>query len=399
MSWNEPGGSGGRDPWGTRGQEQGPPDLEEVIKKLQDRLGGLFGGRRGGGGPGRFGAGGAKGLWIAVAVILGLVALSGFYIVDARELGVVLRLGRYVAPPTTPGLHWRIPFVDSVEVVDVAQVRSVEVGYRSGRAGQPSVAVPSEALMLTQDENIVDIEMAVQYRVKDAPEYLFNVRDPDGTLRNVTESAVREVIGKSQMDFVLTEGRQEIALRTGELMQQILDLYKTGLLVTSVNMQDAQPPDEVQAAFADAIKAREDEQRLKNEAEAYSNDILPKARGAAARQLEESNAYREQVVAEAEGETKRFLLLLAEYNKAGPITRERLYLDTMELVLGSTAKVLVDVTEGNNLLLLPLDQIFRSATGVGSGELSGADRQQGEAAIPEPSPLRDRLSLRTRRGR
>jgi membrane protease subunit HflK len=400
MAWNEPGGSGGRDPWGGRDQEQqGPPDLEEVVKRLQERLGGLFGGKGGGGAARRGGGPRAAGIWLVVAVLLALVALSGLYIVDPAERGVVLRFGRYV-DTTTPGLHWRIPFIEGVEIVNVEQIRNVEVGYRSGRSGPQTASVPREALMLTQDENIVDVQLAVQYRVKSAPDYLFNVRDPDLTLRNVTESAVREVIGKSAMDFVLTEGRAEIAARTEQLIQDIIDRYKTGLQVTSVNMQNAQPPEEVQAAFADAIKAREDEQRQKNEAEAYSNDILPKARGAAARRLEEANAYRSRVIAQAEGEASRFSQVLAEYKKAPEVTRERLYLDAMQDVLSDTGKVLVDVQQGGNLLVLPLDQLMSSLQSGGSEAAGSGEYGTGEVSSAQPddqrNPMRELRGRRTR---
>jgi membrane protease subunit HflK len=237
------------------------------------------------------------------------------------------------------------------------------VGYRSaggtGATGQQTV--PREALMLTQDENIVDIRVAVQYQVKDAREYLFNVRDPDDTLKQATESAVREVIGKSKMDFVLTEGRSEVAIQVKTLIQSTLDIYNAGLLITTVNLQDAQPPEEVQGAFVDAIKAREDEERQKQEAQAYSNDIIPKARGAAARVLEEATGYKLSVIAKAEGEASRFSQMLTEYTKAPEVTRKRLYLDTMETVLANSSKVTVDVSKGNNLLYLPLDQMLQGA--------------------------------------
>jgi membrane protease subunit HflK len=221
--------------------------------------------------------------------------------------------------------------------------------------------------MLTQDENIVDVQFAVQYQVKDAQSYLFNVRDPDETLREATESAVREIIGKSEMDFVITGGRSEVVTRAQELIQEILDQYETGLLVTQLTMQDAQAPQQVQGAFADAVKAREDEQRLKNEAEAYANDVLPKARGRAARLIEEANAYKEQVIAEAEGETSRFLSVLAEYRKAPKVTRERLYIDTLEKVLHKSSKVLVDTKGSNNLLYLPLDKLMERSSSSTAG--------------------------------
>jgi membrane protease subunit HflK len=360
MAWNEPGG--GKDPWGGRGGDQGPPDLDEIVRKMQSKMGGLFGGRRGGIGSG--GNGGGMLVIGVIAVIAALVWLaSGFYIVDEGKRGVQLRFGQF-SQITMPGLHWHLPYpVEQVELVDVEQRRFVEVGYRSagGRGTSGAQPVPKEALMLTQDENIVDIRIAVQYQVKDAREYLFNVRDPDVTLKQATESAIREVIGKSRMDFVLTEGRSEVAGQSKELVQAILDQYNAGLLVTTVNLQDAQPPEEVQGAFVDAIKAREDEERQKNEAQAYANDIIPRARGAAARILEEANGYQLSVTARAEGEASRFEQMLTEYAKAPEVTRKRLYLDTMEDVLSKSNKVTVDVSKGNNLLYLPLDQMLQGA--------------------------------------
>lgn len=362
MAWNEPGGSKDNDPWGTRRKEQGPPDLDELVRKLQDKLGGLFG-RKGGSGGGRSGAG-AMGFGIIGIILLLIWLATGIYIVKAGERGVELRFGNY-AETTLPGPHWHLPFpFESVETVDVEQIRNAEIGYRSGagdgRSQTGVTAIPVEALMLTRDENIIDIRFAVQYKIKDAKDYLFETRDPDLTLRQATETAIREIVGKSNMDYVLTEGRSEIVIRAAALIQSILDRYKAGVMITSVNMQDAQPPDQVQDAFDDAVKAREDEQRLKNEAEAYSNDVLPKARGAAARQLEESNAYKEQVIAKAQGESSRFLQILTQYQKAPEVTRERLYLDAIQDVLAKTGKVMVDAKAGNNLLMMPLDQLLRN---------------------------------------
>jgi membrane protease subunit HflK len=364
MAWNEPGGGNNKDPWGGRG-DQGPPDLDEVVKKMQDKLGGLFGGGRKGGGTTRGGGGPA---FAGFGVILAIVALvwlaSGIYIVDAGKQGVVMRFGAF-SQVTPPGPHWRIPYpVEQVEVVDVEQRRFVEIGYRSGAAGQAGVAVPREALMLTEDENIVNIQLAVQYQVSDPQRYLFDVRDPDAVLKQVAESAVREVIGKSKMDFVLGEGRAQVVSETKVLMQKTLESYKAGLLVSDVNLQDAQPPEEVQAAFSDAIKSREDKERLKNEAQAYANDVVPRARGAAARQIQEANGYTEALIAKAEGEASRFTQLLGEYQKAPEVTRKRLYLETMELVLGKTSKVVVDSNNANNLMYLPLDQLLKQSSSV-----------------------------------
>jgi membrane protease subunit HflK len=355
MAWNEPGGSGGKDPWGNRNNEQGPPDLDEILKKLQNKFSGLFGGGGGGGTRGR--STGGFGLGFIVAILLAIWALSGIYIVDEGKEGVVLQFGAFKTI-TEPGPHWYPRFIQSVEIVDVEQVRSINLGR-----------VPDEALMLTQDENIIDIKFTVQYKVKDARDYLFRVRDPDLTLRQVTESAVREIVGKSKLDFVITEGRAQVAANDKKLIQQILDSYKTGLVVLNLNMQNAQAPQQVQAAFDDAIKAREDKQRQINEAEAYANDVIPRARGKSARIVQEAEAYREEIVQRAEGETARFLKVLKEYQKAPRVTRERIYLETMESVLSNVNKVLVDVKKGSNLLYLPIDKMMQP---------------QGRTSMPKP---------------
>lgn len=394
MAWNEPGG--GKDPWGGRGGDQGPPDLDEIVRKMQDKVGGLFGGRKGGGGGARGGDGGGRfalGLIVAAAVIAWLA--FGIYIVEEGKRGVVLRFGQF-SEITMPGPHWHIPFpIEQVQIVDVGQRRFVEVGYRSGAGGSGQVSVPREALMLTRDENIVDIRIAVQYQVKDPREYLFNVRDPDITLKQATESAIREVIGKSNMDFVLTEGRTEVAMQTKGLIQGILDQYQAGILITTVNLQDAQPPEEVQGSFADAIKAREDEVRQKNEAEAYANDIIPRARGAAARVLEEANGYKLSVIARAEGESSRFDQLLAEYTEAPEVTRKRLYLDTMQRVMANSGKVTVDVSKGNNLLYLPLDQMLQGAAAAAPRRY--AESGTGETPTAAPQSTDNRTDTRRSR--
>ncbi len=350
MAWNEPGGSKGKDPWGGGG-EQGPPDLDEMLKKLQEKFGGLFGGR--GGDSGSEGGSGAPqagpmGIGIVVGIVLLVWALSGIYIIDEGRRGVVTQFGAF-HKITGPGPHWHARFIQSVEDVNVDQIRSVELGFEN----------TGESLMLTQDENIIEVKFSLQYKVKDARDYLFNVRDPDAVLRQAAESAIREVVGKSTLDKVITTGRSEIAASTMKLLQSILDHYRVGLELTSVNMQKAQAPEQVQDAFADAVKAREDEQRVKNEAEAYANDILPKARGAAARRIEEANAYKSKVIADAQGEASRFESVLAEYRKAPEVTRERLYLDAMESVMQHSSTVMIDVDGGNNLLYLPLEQIMK----------------------------------------
>jgi membrane protease subunit HflK len=361
MAWNQPGGNGDRDPWGGgRGGQQGPPDLDEVLRKLQASLGRVFGGGKSGGGPSRGGGtpfGGGKigiGL-IALLVLIGWI-IAGIYIVDPAEQGVVLRFGKYVRT-TGPGPHWAPFLVETVEKVNVQQVRSEDIGFRRTPAGQSSV--PHESLMLTEDEAIVDVKFTVQYRVNDPGAYLFNVVDPTTTLRQATEGAVREIVGKSDMDFVLTEGRDAVASEAETLIQNILNDYGAGVQITSVNMQSAQPPREVQDAFFDAVKAREDEERKKNQARAYAADILPKARGDANAIRERALAYQQRVVAAAEGETDRFLNVLREYSKAPEVTRERLYLEAVESVMSNASKVMVDVQGGNNLIYLPLDKLMR----------------------------------------
>jgi membrane protease subunit HflK len=381
MAWNEPGG-GNKDPWGQGGGNQGPPDLDELIRKLQAKFGGLFGGaRKGGGGTATGGGGGG---FLSIGLLLGIGVLvwlaSGIYIIDEGKRGVVLRFGEFHTI-TGPGPHWHVPYpVDSVEVVDVALRRFEEIGYRT-TAGR-SVVVPKEALMLTRDENIVNVQMAVQYQVSDPRQFLFNVRDPRATLQQAAESSLREVVGKSRMDFVLTEGRSDVVMQVRALMQQMLDDYQAGLLVSEVSMQDVQPPEEVQGAFSDAIRAREDEQRFKNEAEAYSNDIIPRARGQSARLLEEANAYKESQVARAEGEASRFTQLLTEYKRAPEVTRKRLYLETMESVLQGSSKVLVDVKDGNSLMYLPLDRLIKGAGEIVTRPGEGYTSSGGSPAAP-----------------
>ena len=337
MVWNEPGGGRGKDPWEGRGGGE-PPDLDEVARKMKERFRGLFGGGKGNGDKG-----GRFGLGILIALVfLALLIWEMIYIIQPPERGVVLRFGAHVAT-LEPGLNFRLPRpIESVEVINVDQIRSFE----------------HRGTMLTQDENIVDVELAVQYRIKDAQDYTFNVFRPDAALAQTHESATRTIIGKSKLDFVLTEGRAQISSEVKELTQQILDLYSAGVLITSVNMQPAKPPDEVKGAFDDAIKAREDEQRLINEAEAYQNEVTPRARGAAARITEDSHAYRSRVIVQAQGEANRFQQLLVEYEKAPEVMRRRLYLETMEAVLSSTPKVLVDAKGGNNLLYLPIDKLI-----------------------------------------
>jgi len=415
MAWNEPGGSKDNDPWGNkRKDEQGPPDLDEVVRKMQDKLGSMFGGKKsgnnggGGKGPG-LGKGGAAGMGLTLAIAVGAwLVYDMAHIIQPAEQGVVLRFGKYV-DTLQPGLSFRLPRpFEQVVRVDVAQNRDVLIGYRStgsgGRSSSKSAKVAGESLMLTRDENIVDVSFAIQYNIKSSSDYLFKVRDPDLTLREAAESAIREVVGKSDMDFILKEGRSDIVSGVQSRIQEIIDNYQTGLMVISVNMQDAQPPEQVQHAFDDAVKAREDQQRLINESQAYSNDILPRARGASARQIEEASGYKEQVVAQAEGEAARFESILAEYKRAPEVTRQRLYIETMEEVLSKSSKVMIDVEGGNNLMYLPLDRMMQqqapAQTQSFSPNLSNLESQVGSAARSAQQFIqRERDSLRSREQR
>ncbi len=362
MAWNEPGG--GKDPWSGKGGDQGPPDLDEVVKKLQDKFGGLFGGGKpSGDGPstnsGSSGPG-SKTIGAVIAVVLLGWLATGIYIVQPAERGVVLRFGAY-SETTQPGPHWHIPFpIESVIKVDVDRISSFR----------------HKATMLTRDENIVDVELTIQSRIQDAADFLFQDRDPKKTLQDATETAVRETIGKNDLDFILTQGRSTIADRIKNGAQGLIDSYKTGLVITSVNMQPAKPPEQVKSAFDDAIKAREDKERLENQAEAYANQVVPEARGEAARRLAEATAYRDRVIAEAEGDVSRFLAVLKEYKRAPAVTRERLYLDAMETMLGQTNKVMLDTQSGNSLMYLPIDQLMQRRSMSGN---------QSEATTPSVS--------------
>ena len=372
MAWNQPDGNGDRDPWGNRGRQQGPPDLDEILRKLQSQWGRVFGrrsaggGRSGGGGSGwKFGRGGFLGVGLVAVVLAVAWWLAGIWIIQEPEQGVVLRFGEYHRT-MNPGFNWAPYFIDSVDTVNVARIRNAEIGFRN--QGSSIAAVPREALMLTEDENIVDLQFAVQYRVRDPAQFLFENSEPEIALRQATESAVREIVGRSKMDFVLTEGRGAVAAETQGLIQDILDRYRTGLRVMSVNMQNAQPPTQVQDAFLDAIKAREDQERIINEAKAYQADVVPKARGEANAILAQAQAYQQRVEAIALGDASRFEQVLRAYRTAPEITRDRLYLEAVESVLSHTSKVLVDLPEGNNIMYLPLDQIIRSRTDSGFPE-------------------------------
>ena len=335
MAWNESnGGNKPRDPWG--GGNQGPPDLDEALKKLQSQLGSFFGGGSSGGGNK---ASNSLLIFGFFAVVF-IWALSGFYQVDEQERAVVLRFGKYF-DTVQPGLQWNPPLLDEVILVNTTKVR----------------AASFREIMLTQDENIVEVKLSVQYVIDDPTKFVLEVRDPERSLQHAAQSALRHVVGDMPMDMVLTEGRAGIAIDVQERLQNYISLYGTGIRISKVNVDESNPPSQVQAAFDDVIKAREDEERVKNEAEAYSNGIVPEARGKAQRQLEEADAYKQQVIANAEGEADRFNKLLQEFKKAPAVTRERLYIDAVEEVLSNTSKVMVDVEGGNNMIYLPLDKI------------------------------------------
>ncbi|MCU7845014.1 MAG: FtsH protease activity modulator HflK [Candidatus Thiodiazotropha sp. (ex Monitilora ramsayi)] len=383
MAWNEPGGD--KDPWSGKGGDQGPPDLDEVVKKLQDKFGGLFGGGKPSGGNSGSSSGGSgpgsKTVSVVIVIaILGWLA-SGIYIIQPAERGVILRFGAY-SETTQPGPHWHIPFpIERVIPVNVDQITSFR----------------HKATMLTRDENIVDVELTIQSRIQDAADYLFQDQDPNKTLRDATETAVRGIIGKSDLDFILTQGRGAIADRIKSGAQGLVDDYKTGLIITSVNMQPAKPPEQVKSAFDDAIKAREDKEKLENQAEAYANEVVPKARGEAARQLADANAYRDRVIAEAQGDVSRFSAVLKEYQLAPEVTRERLYLDAVETMLGQTNKVMLD-TEGNNsLMYLPLDKLIESRSEGREG--SSGSMQSAPSSSSRSSSTTRRNADRTRGGR
>jgi modulator of FtsH protease HflK len=369
MAWNEPGDKPGkRNPWGSNKPDQGPPDLDEVIRNLQRRLSALFGGGTGGRptGSGSSGRGfGAGTILLALATIW---AFTGLYQVDQAERGIILRFGRHV-DTTLPGLHWHMPWpIETKQIVNTAVIDSFTEQTR----------------MLTSDENLVEINLEVQYRASNALDYAFNVFKPVDTLKEVSESAIREVIGRSKLDSVLESGRQDIVLRTQELIQRTLDAYKIGLEVTAVNLQDVRVPNEVAPAQADAIKAREDRDRLSLAAQAYANDLIPRARGNAVRQVQDAQAYKSQTVANAEGEAERFLKLLTEYERSPGVTRERLYLETVETVLKSSRKVILDTNGNGNLVYLPIDKLLEQGRRVQRAEPEASVTIEGTTSTATP---------------
>ena len=358
MAWNEPGNNGNgndkdKDPWGggRKGGDQGPPDIDEVVRKLTKKFNSLFGG--GGGGSSSTGSSSSGGGGLSAGLIAGLVAVlaviwgfMGFYIVDEAERGVVLRFGRVMDLTVQPGLHWNPPVVDEVSLVNVSELNAKTYENRA---------------MLTTDENIIDIAVTVQYLIQDPVKYVIAVQDPELSLDNASESAIRHVVGGNFMDQILTTGRDRMAADVQERLQDYMNAYNTGIFVSQVNVVDAQPPDAVRPAFDDVIRAREDEQRVQNQAQQYSNQIIPEARGEAQRRIEAANAYSAEVVAEATGDASRFDQLLTEYLKSPEVTRQRLYIDSIEDVMTASSKIMVDVEGGNNMLFLPLDKLMEQS--------------------------------------
>jgi len=353
MPWNQ----NENNPWGNRpsgggGSNQTPPDLDEVIKRLQERFGGIFGGKGGGDGSGP-----GKGALTAIAVVaLLLWVATGIYVVAADEEAVVLRFGQHSATKG-PGLNWHLPYpIESVEKLPVTRVQRLGIGFRDFGEGRVR-KVPQEALMLTRDENIVDISFIVQYKIKSVENYLFNIDSAEKTVRDAAESAIREVIGRTMIDDVLTTKKAEVEVETQDLIQSILDEYKAGISVTTVKLQDVQPPERVIKEFKDVASAREDKERAKNEAQAYANQIIPNSRGEAKKMILDAEGYQREVVERATGEADRFGELLKAYRQAPEVTRKRLYLDTMQQVMSKVDKVIIDGSVAGQILpYLPLDR-------------------------------------------
>ena len=388
MAWNDPN-------WGKKNNSGGPPDLDELWRRFNERVSGLFGGK--GRGPNLPSGGNspvspANGAMLLIGIILVIWVASGFYIVNPRESGVVLLFGR-ASNITLPGPRWHLPYpIESVEIVDTAQVRVTEVGYRQNDKTKQQ----HEAAMLTKDKNIINVQFAVQYSVTDPKKFLFTNRVAEDTsyVRQIAESAMREVVGKTIVDDVLSKST-EVANQAGKLMQGMFDLYEVGMTVANVTINQVQPPEQVQDAFNDAIKADQDRERQKNEGEAYLKDIVPKAEGAKQRLLQEAEGYKQSLIARAEGDSSRFKLLVGEYNKSPGVTRDRLYIDAMQQIYSSTTKVLVDQKGGNNLLYLPLDKLMQR---VQEGQAAAPAKSTGETPRPnEVDQARD--ALRNREGR
>lgn len=394
MAWNEPGGNrNDNDPWGTgggrRGNDQGPPDLDEALKRGLDKLNRMLGGKKSGGsgsGSSNSGSGGFGAiLAIAAILVVGYVLYQSFYTVDEQERAVVLRFGEYNRTES-PGLRFKVPLIDTVYKVRVTSIRTAE----------------SSGQMLTQDENLVTVDLQVQYRVSDAQAYVLNVRDSNQALAFATDSALRHEVGSSSLDDVLTEGRAELAVRVEQRLQSFLREYGAGLEIVRVNVESTQPPAAVQDAFREVQRAREDEQRLKEEAETYRNKIVPEARGQAQRMIEEASAYKEEVIERARGETSRFNQLLAVYEQAPRVTRERMYIQALEQVLSNSSKIFVDTESSGNMMYLPLDRLTQGAmSSSGSRSLDSRSQQVDIQNLTDQvlQELRTRQDTNSRRSR
>ncbi|MEN5238513.1 MULTISPECIES: FtsH protease activity modulator HflK [Pseudomonas] len=394
MAWNEPGGnSNNQDPWGGRrggggggGDKKGPPDLDEAFRKLQDSLNGMFGSgkKRGGNSDRNIGKGGGLGLLgVGLAVLAAIWLYNAVYVVDEQEQAVVLRFGKYYET-VGPGLNIYFPPIDRKYMENVTRER----------------AYTKQGQMLTEDENIVEVPLTVQYRISNLQDFVLNVDQPEVSLQHATDSALRHVVGSTSMDQVLTEGREQMAVDIRERLQRFLDTYRTGITVTQVNVQSAAAPREVQEAFDDVIRAREDEQRARNQAESYANGVVPEARGQAQRIIEDANGYRDEVIARAKGEADRFTKLVAEYRKAPEVTRQRLYLETMQEVYSNSSKVLVATKDGqNNLLYLPLDKMVESGRNSTAVPASSVSSSANDAAARAAQDLQQQPPLRSRESR
>ncbi|MFT6094349.1 MAG: membrane protease subunit HflK [Pseudohongiellaceae bacterium] len=401
MAWNEPGNNGNdKDPWGggnRGGGDQGPPDIDEVIRKISKKFNSLLGGKGGGGtgssssgspmGSGGLTGGMFVGLVLVVAVVWGFM---GFYTVDQAEQGVVMRFGKVIDQVVQPGLHWNPPMIDEVTLVNTQELNTETYSSRA---------------TLTTDENIIDIAVTVQYLIQDPVKFVIEVANPKLSLDNSAESAIRHVVGGNSMEQILTTGRDLVAVDVKERLQNYMDAYETGIFISQVNVENTQPPDNVRPAFDDVIRAREDEQRAQNEAQQYSNRVIPNARGEAQRQIEQANAYKEQVIARAEGDASRFDQLLTEYAKAPEVTRQRMYIDSLQDVLTASSKIMVDVDGGNNMLYLPLDKMMGQGSSITGGNRPNSAQEWRELAndlapyLPGPSSSAvDRSRLTTGRG-
>ncbi|WP_163831750.1 FtsH protease activity modulator HflK [Spartinivicinus ruber] len=383
MAWNEPGGNGNdKDPWGSGGKRgnnnQGPPDLDEAFRKLNEKIGSLFGGKGGGQGGSRSSGSGAGGIFPLAFVLLGILYFwNAAFTVDEKEQVVILRFGEY-KETVGPGLHFYFPPIDSKYQENVTELRTYNVRQK----------------MLTEDENIVEVSLSVQYNVSNLKDYVLEIADPISTLEQATQSALRHVVGTSKMHSVLTEGRSLIATEVAERLQTYVNDYKSGLYISKVNVESTQPPREVQAAFDDVIRAREDRERVQNKAIAYRNAIIPQAKGKSKRIEEEAQAYKAEIIAKANGETARFKQVLVEYQKAPEITRSRMYIEAIQDVLGETNKVIVDVEGGNNLMYLPLDKLMgaNSASASSLGQPGLTQQEMNEIADKVADQLRKRTS-------